>query len=251
MVKPYGRGADVAGIRERDVELSDAELSTPVKLDSAADKHRDSKVKETKVDAVPVAPEDHSVTLLNTVDLKKLNEANDKPLFPVISSNKSSTPSTSLIPPLDVINEDLEPAESLPFALVPVEPASNGNVVTSTPKDQQQSSLRAGRTRTTAVHASSAPRRPNGAPDKRPNRFAIDDEEGADDDKAEAEEAELKKWASKSGIALEVPTGWSFGGPKLPSVITLAPTTSDTVSTASSSAFIPVRSTLSIPSFLI
>ena len=207
MVKPYGgshqrvatNGGEPANIdaaeRARDPD------SPPEGLLKRSHTTKGASPQETGESAV----KDENVPLVAT---RREPHLNSEPRPPTKPPNPSFTASTFL-PPLHSIVEDQESTEPLPFALVPTN-AAPANVNESNCSQEPQSSLPERRSRTFAVHASSVPRRPTSS-DKRPNRFALDDGEDIGGEMTDPEETELKQWASKSGIALEVPTGWSFG----------------------------------------
>ena len=208
MVKPYGRSH-----QHKTAELTNFDS---VERPKTSDRLLESLVE--KRDGVHNATS-HGAdgTVSKTEKTAPTTSANPSPSLlhresrPSIPPESSPTASTFLPPPHS-IGEDQEPAEPLPFALVP-DNAVSANIADSNSSSQAPSSLRERRTRTSAVHASSVPRRPPGN-DKRPNRFALDDGDGGrDGESLDPEEIELEQWASRSGIALEVPTGWSFGPP--------------------------------------
>lgn len=205
MVKPYARSRESDASVLEDIEMGEADKPTKTErlLEGLVEKRQSAK----KLSLPAEARDDNTEALP-----KSAQHISQKDTDPKRDTNASATVSfASLLPPLSSIQEDAEPIEPLPFALLP---ASNipSNTSSSITPDQSQSFLRERRTRTSAVHASSVPRRP-ASHEKRPNRFAMDDDEGADDSAdVDAEDAELKSWASNSGIALEVPVGWSFGG---------------------------------------
>jgi hypothetical protein len=212
MVKPYARSHQrmtISGSEPTNIDAAEHPKNSDSLLVKRSHTTKDASSQEREGAVV----QDEKVPL-------KVTSLDQAPSFlrcepqPAIPPELSSTASTFL-PPLHSIPEDQEPAEPLPFALVPAN-AVPAVVNESNCSQEPLSSLRERRTRTFAVHASSVPRRPPGI-DKRPNRFALDDgEDIRGGEPADPEETELKQWASKSGIALEVPTGWSFGPASLP-----------------------------------
>lgn len=205
MVKPYARSRDAEYMSIGDVDMNEGERPSKTNrlLESLMEKRRTTM--KGPADEAEAQDVENSTQKANESE-NGANQPDPKFDDKTVAANSL----TKLLPPLSSISEATEPAEPLPFALVPTTHAPSD--VSSTPILGFQSSLRERRTRTSAIHASSAPRRPT-SHEKRPNRFAIDDEEDATAiTDVEAGDADLKKWASKSGIALEVPVGWSFGG---------------------------------------
>lgn len=234
MVKPYARShqhmatGGAEPVHAEPSELSNSLFDGLVEKRNAANNTPPQDADDTVVKDEDMAP----ITTLLTQDPTSLY---GEPQPPESSSITTST----FLPPLPSISEDREPAEPLPFALVPVAIAAPRDAVESK-LPGSQSSLRERRTRTSAVHALAVPRRPTGI-DKRPNRFALDEWEDRGDGKPlDPEEVELKQWASKSGIALEVPTGWSFRSTPV-SAATNNVTAQETVNRPEATADAPLR----------